>query len=105
MKGLPRYGVAKCVIVLSLLAMGLVGCKSTEQIKVNPRVEVLRLPPLPASLKSPKCQTMATIPDRKLSGKELVALLAEVRASEAYKAGCNKDFEKWYSTIQSAYKG
>lgn len=92
-----KYGL------IGLLLLGLAGCNH-DKVQINPKIESLRLPPLPISLKSDKCQAMVTIPDRKLNGKELIALLAKVRASEAYKAGCNHDFEKWYSTVRKSYR-
>jgi PBP1b-binding outer membrane lipoprotein LpoB len=93
----------KILIPLVILCMGLAGCVTNKGVSISPRVEAPRLPPLPARLLTAQCRDLVKIPQKQLSSKELVALLAKVRASEAYKARCGKDFEAWYGKVRSSY--
>lgn len=85
------------------LAMALAGCVHNNSVTINPRVDAPRLPPVPARLLSGPCRELVKIPQKPLSSKELVALLAKVRASEVYKSRCGKDFEAWYGKVRSSF--
>lgn len=94
----------KILVPLAILCMSLAGCvHNGKSVSISPRVEAPKLPPLPARLLSGQCRDLVKIPQKQLSSKELVALLAKVRASEAYKARCGKDFEAWYGKVRSSY--
>lgn len=91
-------------LLVAVMSLSLASCVQTgKTVSISPRVEAPRLPPLPARLLSGPCRDLVKIPQKQLSSKELVALLAKVRASEAYKARCGKDFEAWYGKVRSSY--